>query len=382
MTTTQRLTKGLEEEVYTGLENGEIVGLSHKVAAALEQFVTEPDARNSEFATRPFREYQRVCQSLIQLRQTLREFIATLGPYTLVPGGTLSLRDDGIMIRSKPDNPYHAWIEKAYGTRVVTASAHLNIGIEDPEVLLRAWRVVRAEAPMFLALTATSPFLDGEVTGWHSARWHRFPKTPEVVPYFPDHAAYVAWIEAQLASGAMQNIRHLWMAVRPNGEAAPHDLNRLELRICDRISNPVWLIAVTAFLEARVLSVMADADLDPLRFSDDAALQQMSLENEEAVSEKSLQARIRPWQGGPAIAADKAIAGLIDTVRPFAGDYGFDTCLAALEEILDRGNVAQQWLSKVKGGTSIEDILREAIVEAAAQEREFLAGCSCGANTV
>ncbi len=70
---------------------------------------------------------------------------------------------------------------------MVTASHHVNVGIEDPDALFRAYRVLRSEASMFLALTAASPFLGGEITGFHSSRWGLFPKTPRSVPFFAGH---------------------------------------------------------------------------------------------------------------------------------------------------------------------------------------------------
>ena len=51
---------------------------------------------------------------------------------------------------------------------VVTASTHINVGIPDPDQLIAAYRVLRAEASMYLALTASSPFLRGKPTGAHS----------------------------------------------------------------------------------------------------------------------------------------------------------------------------------------------------------------------
>lgn len=62
------------------------------------------------------------------------------------------------LLRSDPGNPYHDYIEQTYGTKVVTASIHINIGISDMETLMRACRLVRVEAPLILALTASSPF--------------------------------------------------------------------------------------------------------------------------------------------------------------------------------------------------------------------------------
>ncbi|HAG83846.1 MAG TPA: putative glutamate--cysteine ligase, partial [Cyanobacteria bacterium UBA12227] len=158
----------------------------------------------------------------------------------------LSLGRSERFYRSDPHNPYHDYIEQTYGTKVVTASVHINIGISDPEVLMRACRLVRVEAPLYLALSASSPFLDGKSTGYHSTRWSVFPKTPTHVPLFESHAHFIEWTQDQLAAGTMQNVRHLWSSVRPNGNRRPYDLNRLELRICDLIIDPIGLLAVTA----------------------------------------------------------------------------------------------------------------------------------------
>ena len=107
------------------------------------------------------------------------------------------------------------------------------------------------------------------MSGQHSQRWHQFPLTPEHVPLFRDHAHYIDWVEAQLTSGAMSNERHLWTSVRPNGPERPYSLNRLELRICDLITDPADLMAITAFLELRVLALIKQRDLlDPQCASD------------------------------------------------------------------------------------------------------------------
>ncbi|MGB0285844.1 MAG: glutamate-cysteine ligase family protein, partial [Synechococcus sp.] len=66
--------------------------------------------------------------------------------------------------RSDPENAYHALIEQLYGTRVVTASIHINLGITDLNWLFAAVRLVRCEAALLLALSASSPFLDGQST--------------------------------------------------------------------------------------------------------------------------------------------------------------------------------------------------------------------------
>ncbi|MFM7713960.1 MAG: glutamate--cysteine ligase, partial [Microcystis sp.] len=242
------LSKGFEVEMYTGTAAGEVIGLSDRIVKDLDGFVREPDSRNVEYTTAPMTNYDRLLCATLKPRLALRQYLRRLGDYTLIPGSTLSLGDSQHFYRSDPHNPYHDYIEQTYGTNVVTASIHINVGISDYEDLMRACRLIRLEAPLYLALSASSPFLDGKITGSHSRRWQVFPQTPAHVPLFESHKHFVTWTEEQLKLGTMQNVRHLWVSVRPNGSNRPYNLNRLELRICDLIADPISLLAVMAFL--------------------------------------------------------------------------------------------------------------------------------------
>ncbi|MFN8952057.1 MAG: glutamate--cysteine ligase, partial [Aphanizomenon sp.] len=160
------LLKGFEIEMYTGTPQGEIVGLSDKIMADLDGFMREPDSRNVEYITQPSMSYENLLCALLSPRRKLRNYLQRLDNYTLIPGSTLSLQGSDRFLRSDPTNSYHDYIEHTYGTKVVTASVHINVGISDPDILMRASRVIRMEAPLFLAMSASSPFLDGKTTGY------------------------------------------------------------------------------------------------------------------------------------------------------------------------------------------------------------------------
>ncbi|MDB9371771.1 glutamate--cysteine ligase [Nodularia sphaerocarpa] len=364
------LLKGFEIEMYTGTPQGEIVGLSDKIVASLDGFVREPDSRNVEYITDPLHKYENLLCALLRPRRKLRSFLQSLGNYTLIPGSTLSLGGSDRFFRSNPDNPYHDYIEDTYGTKVVTASVHINIGISDPEILMRACRLIRLEAPLFLALSASSPFLDGKATGYHSSRWAVFPQTPAHVPLFTSHAHHIQWVEAQIAAGTMQNVRHLWTSVRPNGDRRPHDLNRLELRICDLVSDPIALLAIAAFLEARLLQLIANPELDPLTqsiFSPEELLA-LTVRNETAAATASLDAQLTHWQDGRTILARDWISELYAEVWAMAKQHGFSCFLSPLQKILRAGNEAQQWLQLHSVGFDSQRVITQAIV--ATEERE------------
>jgi predicted glutamate--cysteine ligase len=367
------LTKGFEIEVYTGTPEGDVVGLSDRIVADLDGFVTEPDSRNVEYTTAPYTSYDRLLCALLRPRQQLRQYLQKIGNYTLIPGSTLSLGGSDRFYRSDPNNPYHSFIEQTYGTNVVTASVHINIGISEPELLMRACRLVRVEAPLYLALSAASPFLNGELTGYHSTRWGLFPKTPKHVPLFASHAHFIQWTEEQLKLGTMQNVRHLWSSVRPNGDRRPYNLNRLELRICDLIIDPISLLGVTALIEARLHQLIAEPDLDPLVMSKFSPEELVSLTdaNETAAATQSLDATLQHWQDGRSIKTRDWIEEMYATVRPWAQKQGFACFLSPVKKILKEGNQAMQWSESYRLDRNSRAVIVEAIARSAEREGEL-----------
>lgn len=371
------LSKGFEVEMYTGTPQGDIVGLSDKIVSDLDGFVREPDSRNVEYTTAPLCSYDRLLCALVKPRRQLRAYLKQLGDYTIHPGSTLSLGGSDRFFRSDPNNPYHTYIEQTYGTKVVTASIHINIGIAQPELLMQAIRLIRVEAPLYLALSASSPFLDGAVTGYHSTRWGLFPKTPAIVPLFESHRHFINWTEEQLAIGTMQNVRHLWSSVRPNGDRRPYNLNRAEMRICDLVTNPISLLAITALLEARLWQMLEDPSLDPLEMSTlPAATRNQDLialteANEAAASKLSLDAELRHWQDGRKILARDWIDEIYQQVWPIAKQRGFSCFLSPLKKILREGNEAQHWLKMYHSGLDSRSIIIQGIQSMREQEGEL-----------
>ncbi|NJK60448.1 MAG: glutamate--cysteine ligase [Oscillatoriales cyanobacterium SM2_1_8] len=362
--------------MYTGTPQGEVVGFADRIVAALPGFVREPDSRNVEYTTPPLPRYEHLLVALLQPRAQLRAYLQTLGDYTLLPGSTLALGGSDRFVRSDPQNPYHDYIEQTYGTRVVTASIHINVGIPEPELLMQACRLIRMEASLYLALSASSPFVDGQATGSLSHRWQVFPRTPATVPLFANHTHYIDWTNDQLALGTMQNVRHLWSSVRPNGDRRPYDLNRLELRICDLVSDPVALLAITALLELRLSQMLADpGGLDPLTRSPftPTELAAIADRNEDAVARQGLAAPVVRWQDGQTLTAQAWIAEQQAQNQTLARELGIACFLLPLSALLGAGPEAQRWLQSHHQGENPTAIFQTAIQTMATRERELLA---------
>ncbi|WP_413324449.1 glutamate--cysteine ligase [Synechococcus sp. MIT S9503] len=361
--TRNRLLKGFEVELFTGRPDGRNVGIAARAKRELQGFVTEPDHRNLEYVTDPLANYDAISEALLSPRRRLRHWLMEQG-LTLLPGSTLSLGDTTRFERSDPDNAYHSLIEATYGTAVVTASIHINLGIEDSDELFAALRLVRCEAALLLALSASSPFLNGRITGAHSQRWLQFPLTPARVPLFLDHQHFITWTDQQIQAGAMHNVRHLWTSVRPNGPNRPHRLNRIELRICDLITDPEVLIAVTALLELRVQQVLREPEQhDPLRCSalNLQQLEELSMSNDRAAARCSLEATLHNWRDGRERSCRVWLEDLIDSLTPLAEELGLKQKLGPLGAVLTDGNQAMRWLEDIHSGESIESVIGESI---------------------
>ena len=313
-------------------------------------------------------------------RCQLRRYLCRVGDYTLIPGSTLSLEESDEFVISNPNNPYYQFIRDTYGTTVVTASTHINVGIPDPDALIAAYRLLRTEASMYLALTANSPFLRGKPTGAHSNRWLVFPQTPKVVPFFQSHAHFKQWVGEQIENGTMFNPRHLWLAIRPNGVATPTEIERLELRICDRISQPRILGAVISLFEARIWQVLegleqGGRELDPLAHRSERELQEICQRNERRAAESSLDATITDWRTGKDLPMRDWIEACFQSCMVTAKAHGFDDRLAPIREILAEGNMAQQWLSQVASGLTPREVLKRSIVALTAIDRQYDPAC-------
>ena len=169
----------------------------------------------------------------------------------------------------------------------------------------------------------------------------------------------------------MSNERHLWTSVRPNGPERPYSLNRLELRICDLITDPADLMAITAFLELRVLALIKQRDLlDPQCASvlSLAELAQLADRNDAAAAHTSLEADLNHWQDGRSIRCRDWILELLESMAPLAERHGLSACLRPIRSLLKHGNQAMRWLDVHSQGHSISALLRDGAIAMEQQE--------------
>ena len=268
---------------------------------------------------------------------------------------------------------YHQFIQDNYGISIATSSVHINIGIDDLDKLFAAIRLIRSEAALYLSLSASSPFLNNKITTNHSQRWMQFPKTPSKVPFFVDHNSYIDWIEENIANKKMQNIRHFWSSIRPNGPQRPLILDRLELRICDFVHDINLLLGITAMLELRILHLFDNLNtLDPLTASifSFEELSEICDQNEIYAAKDSLNSELIHWQDGKKVICREWIQNLLSDLSSTAENFGMKYLLNPIYKVLEEGNQSMRWIYQYEKGLSIEQIMKISIEDMIMNENE------------
>ena len=275
------------------------------------------------------------------------------------PGSTLALPFDQQFHAALPNNAYYNWVGANFGVSILTSSIHISVGLDDMDEIVAVTNWLRMDIPLLLALAASSPYKNGEFTGYHSSRWVTFPQEPVDMRFFDDHADFVRFVEDGLASGKMRSLRHMWGGVRPNGNDRPYDLNRIETRICDLAYDPGLMLAITALLEARIQHLRMKVG------KPEAGLLAVARENERRVAKDSLDATVVHY--GKEVPVRVALARLIGEVEGIMRGNGTYHHLAAIDQVLAEGNEAMKLIKRVEAlGGDLKAAVMEAIDEAEA----------------
>lgn len=352
------LKKGLEIEIYAGTQEGNVLPLSKELKTKFPFISQEPDQRNFEYITPATPYYEKLFKSLIIPRLKIRDYLKKEGDYTLIPFSTIPLEYSKKFYPAKPNDPYCNMVQKKYKTKVVTTSIHINIGINSHRNLFKLLPILRLYVPLFLGLSASSAFHNGENTGFQSFRWHNFPKTPKLVPYFTDHTSYINWTNKKLSKKEMFNVRHLWSSIRPNGPDRPYKLNRIEIRICDFISDPCKVLAVMALIECLCHKYLSEDNSPLILKSNLEKLQKITDLQEEKVAKYGLEAKIWDWRKDQVIKITDFIEDVYKENLKTAKMLNINNFLTPIMKILEEGNEASRHIKMYRKTADIKKTVK------------------------
>jgi glutamate---cysteine ligase / carboxylate-amine ligase len=232
-----------------------------------------------------------------------------------------------------------------------TFGLHVHVGIRGADRAIAVHDGLRCLLPELLALSASSPFVEGVDTGLHSARTQIFTRFfPRCGPpdAYGSWAGYEDYVRFLYATGSITEHTQLWWSVRPH-LAFP----TVEIRICDgqpELAEAQALAAFATSLAARL--ARAHDEGEPLPDLPHRLIE----ENLWRAIRFGLSGELIDFARGESVPARARLEGLLDWVAPVADEIGATPYLA----IPDR-NAAERQIARFAEGATLEQIYAEQV---------------------
>ncbi len=239
---------------------------------------------------------------------------------------------------------YVVWRNNTFGL-------HVHVGINGADRALRVNSAMRNYLPELLALSASSPFVEGVFTYLHSARTQVFTRMfprcgiPDWLGGWDDWEEYVRFL---YETGSITEHTQMWWSVRPHLQ-----FPTIETRICDAqpdLGEARSLAALVYSLTARIARALDEGE--PLPSWPHRLLE----ENLWRAIRHGMSGELLDLERGEAIPARARLNQLVEWVLPVAEELGAAQWLA----IPDR-NAAERQIARHDEGASMEEIFKEQI---------------------
>ncbi len=239
---------------------------------------------------------------------------------------------------------YVVWRNNTFGL-------HVHVGIAGADRAIAVHDALRNFLPELLALSASSPFVEGVQSGLHSARTEIFTRMfPRcgIPDTYRDWRGFSDYVSFLYRTGSMTEHTQLWWSVRPH-LAYP----TIEIRICDAqpdLAEAQALAALCYALAARC--ARAHDEGEPLPDLPHRLLE----ENLWRAIRYGLSGELLDFERGEPVAARRRLEDLLEWVAPVADEIGASSHLAVPER-----NAAERQIARFAEGASLEEIYAEQV---------------------
>ena len=239
---------------------------------------------------------------------------------------------------------YVVWRNNTFGL-------HVHVGINGADRAIRVNSALRNYLPELLALSASSPFIEGVFTHLHSARTQVFTRMfprcgiPDWFGGWDDWEQYVRFL---YQTGSVTEHTQVWWSVRPHLQ-----FPTIETRICDaqpELAEARSLSALIYSLTARIARALDEGE--PLPSWPHRLLE----ENFWRAIRKGLSGELIDLEHSESIPARARLEQLVEWVQPVAEELGAAPWLAIPER-----NAAERQIARHEEGASMEEIFAEQV---------------------
>ena len=283
----------------------------------------------------------RVCKNIGEARKDLshlrRTIKALCNEYGLEPIAVSTHPSANWQAQKFTDKERYRTLEKdlaGVARRMLICGMHVHVGIEDNDLRIDLMNQFSYFLPHLLALSTSSPFWEGQVTGLQSYRLTVFDNLPRtgIPAQFDSYSEFQRAVQTIVDTKSIEDASKIWWDLRPSVR-----FPTLESRICDvapRLEDALTLAAITQCL-MRML-YMLRRENQRWRQYDRFLIE----ENRWRAQRYGLSEGLIDFGIGQIVAFDQLVEELIDLVMPHAEVFGCVDEVLGVRAILSEGTSA------------------------------------------
>ena len=258
--------------------------------------------------------------------------------------------------------------------RIQTFGVHVHVGIRDGSKAIPIVNALAAYLPHFLALTASSPYWNGQDTGLASSRAIVFGGLPTSGPPQPltDWTEFEEYMDTLLRAGTIRSIKEVWWDIRPHP-----DFGTVEIRMFDGVPT-LREIGMTAALSQSLVQLL-DTQLDR-GYTLPMPPAWVVRDNKWRATRYGLDAIVITDDSGSTAPLRDELYELTRELQPVADRLGCGPELGVVTEVLDSGASYERQRAIVASGGGLGDVV-DALVTEFAEDRFVVPGEAAHART-
>jgi glutamate---cysteine ligase / carboxylate-amine ligase len=244
-----------------------------------------------------------------------------------------------------------------------TCGCHVHVGMSDRATGVAVINRVRAWLPVLLAISANSPFDNGNDTSYHSWRyllWNRWP-TAGPPPVFDSLDHYDSSVDAMTRTGALLDEGMVYWDVRLS-----HHQPTLEFRVCDVMATPGETALIAGLVRGLVATTLHDIDNRTLAIA--PIPQEVLRANLWRAAREGLPGKCLHPVTGKLADVWSQIPDLLDHIRPALREDGdLDLVESELDTLRQAGCGAQRQRAALARRQRMTDVVDSLVIPGTAQ---------------
>jgi glutamate---cysteine ligase / carboxylate-amine ligase len=359
---------GIEEEFQlVDLESFELVSRIEPILATVaDETIRErvgPELLQSvlEISTRIAVTVEEAVDEVFDLRERLSRIAADHGAALAAAGTHPFSRYEDQRVTERPRYRELAESLGWLASRQPVFGLHVHVGAGSAAKAIACADGLRNHVPELLALAANSPFHHGRPTGHASTRATILEDLPRagLPPALESFEAFEHIVEHGARTGCFPDYTHIWWDVRPHPR-----LGTVEVRICDAQTHVSNVAAITALVQSLTATIGSAVECGDVVAPGSAIVLE---ENRRRAARDGLAARLIDLTDETEQTAADAVHALVMRCVPAADALGCLEELELVEQILDRGNGADEQLRVYDDTADVRAVARTLVERTAEQ---------------